>query len=176
MARISLDQVSKKGYSHVARLDTYCRAALGDELYDLIKLRASIVNGCGFCVDMHSSDLERLGLPSRKIYAVAAWQHAGALFDKRERSVFALTDAVTKLGPETVTDEIWDETAKHFDEEQLGDLLLAISTINIWNRMAIATETTPTVDAGSAAPDEVTDEGSIAAEATVVSDTNSSAD
>ncbi|MBM6590685.1 carboxymuconolactone decarboxylase family protein [Brevibacterium sp. RIT 803] len=166
MARISLDHVSKKGYSHVARLDTYCRTALGDELYDLIKLRASIVNGCGFCVDMHSTDLERLGVPSRKLFAVSAWQHAGALFDESERSVFAFTDAVTKLGPETVTDDIWDEAAKHFNAEQLGDLLLVISTINIWNRLAIATETTPPVGDEAAAP----------AEETVASGAESSAD
>lgn len=143
MARISIDQINKKGYSAVLHLDTYCRQALGAELYDLVKLRASIVNGCGFCVDMHSSDLEKLGVPSRKLYAVSAWQHAGSLFDDRERSVFALTDAVTTLGPETVTDEIWDAAAEHFSPAELGDLLLAISTINTWNRLAIATETTP---------------------------------
>ena len=152
MGRISLDQVSQKGYSHVARLDAYCRTALGAEVYDLVKLRASIVNGCGFCVNMHSTDLERLGVPARKLYAVSAWQHAGVLFDEKERSMFALTDAVTKLGPDTVTDEIWDEAARHFSAEQLGDLLLAISTINIWNRLAIATETTPPVEADSTAP------------------------
>lgn len=152
MARISLDQINKKAYSAVAHMDTYCRTALGAELYDLIKLRASIVNGCGFCVDMHSQDLEKMGVPGRKIYAVAAWQHAGALFNDRERSVLTLTDAVTKIGPETVTDEIWDAAATHFDAEQLGDLLLAISTINVWNRLAIATETTPPTQSDTAAP------------------------
>ncbi|MGO2038321.1 MAG: carboxymuconolactone decarboxylase family protein [Brevibacterium sp.] len=150
MPRISLDQISKQAYASVARMDAYCRKALGPELYDLVKLRASIVNGCGFCVDMHSSDLLALGVSSRKVINVAAWQHAGALFDDRERSVFALTDAVTKIGPDSVTDEIWDGAAAHFTAEELGDLLLAIATINVWNRLAIATETTPPVNPASA--------------------------
>ncbi|GAA3838133.1 MULTISPECIES: carboxymuconolactone decarboxylase family protein [Brevibacterium] len=149
MTRISLDQVNKKAYAAVARMDTYCREALGAELYDLIKLRASIVNGCGFCVDMHSTDLAAMGMPLRRIAGVAAWEHTGALFDERERSVFALTDAVTKIGPDSVTDEIWDGVAAHFDAEALGDLLMAISTINVWNRLAISTETVPVVETAS---------------------------
>lgn len=149
MTRISLDQVNKKAYAAVARMDTYCREALGAELYDLIKLRASIVNGCGFCVDMHSTDLAAMGMSLRRIAGVAAWEHTGALFDARERSVFALTDAVTKIGPDSVTDEIWDGVAAHFDAEALGDLLVAISTINVWNRLAISTETVPVVETAS---------------------------
>ncbi|UVI36502.1 carboxymuconolactone decarboxylase family protein [Brevibacterium spongiae] len=143
MTRISLDQINQKAYSSVAHMDSYCRRALGTELYDFVKLRASIVNGCGFCVDMHSSDLLAHGISSRKVLNVAAWQHAGAIFDDRERSVFALTDAVTKIGPDSVTDEIWEAAASHFAPEELGDLLLGIATINVWNRLAISTETTP---------------------------------
>ncbi|QZE26028.1 carboxymuconolactone decarboxylase family protein [Brevibacterium casei] len=152
MTRISLDQVNQKAYAAVARMDTYCREALGAELYDLIKLRASIVNGCGFCVDMHSTDLAALGVPARTINAVAAWEHTGAIFDDRQRSVFALTDAVTRISPDSVTDEIWEGVAAHFEPEALGDLLMAILTINVWNRLAISTETVPVVDAESAQP------------------------
>lgn len=127
----------------MARLDSYCQEAVGAELNDLIKLRASILNGCGFCVDMHSTDLRNMGVDPRKLFAVAAWQHSGALLDARERAVMALTDAVTKIGPDSVTDEIWEAVVEHFSDEQIGDLLLAISTINTWNRLALATETTP---------------------------------
>lgn len=151
MARLSLDQINEKAYAAVAHMDSYCRQALGSELYDFVKLRASIVNGCGYCVDMHSSDLLAHGVSSRKVVSVAAWQHAGALFDDRERSVFALTDAVTKIGPDSVTDEIWEAAAAHFTAEELGDLLMGISTINVWNRLAISTETTPPVDENDAA-------------------------
>lgn len=146
MTRMSIGEINRKAYANVARMDTYCREALGAELYDLIKLRASIVNGCGFCVDMHSTDLAAMGMPWRRIIAVSAWRHAGALFDDRERSVFALTDAVTRIGPDSVTDEIWDAVAAHFDAEAIGDLLVAISTINVWNRLAISTKTVPAVD------------------------------
>lgn len=153
MARISLDQINKKAYASVAQMDSYCRRALGSELYDFVKLRASVVNGCGFCVDMHSTDLLALGVATRKVINVSAWQHAGELFDDRERSVFALTDAVTKIGPDSVSDEIWEAAATHFTAEELGDLLLAIATINVWNRLAISTETTPPLgDEGADAP------------------------
>ncbi|MCM1012972.1 MULTISPECIES: carboxymuconolactone decarboxylase family protein [unclassified Brevibacterium] len=158
MTRMSIGEINRTAYANVARMDTYCREALGAELYDLIKLRASIVNGCGFCVDMHSTDLAAMGMPWRKIIAVSAWQHAGALFDDRERSVFALTDAVTRIGPDSVTDEIWDAVAAHFDAEAIGDLLVAISTINVWNRLAISTETVPVVD-GSGDAGESGDSG-----------------
>ena len=155
MARISLDQMNKKAYASVAQMDSYCRQALGTELYDFVKLRASIVNGCGFCVNMHSSDLIAHGVSSRRVVNVAAWQHAGPIFDDRERAVFALTDAVTKIGPDSVTDEIWDDAARHFTSEELGDLLLGISTINVWNRLAISTETTPPAEeSASAAADD----------------------
>lgn len=158
MTRMSIGEINRTAYANVARMDTYCREALGAELYDLIKLRASIVNGCGFCVDMHSTDLAAMGMPWRKIIAVSAWQHAGPLFDDRERSVFALTDAVTRIGPDSVTDEIWDAVAAHFDAEAIGDLLVAISTINVWNRLAISTETVPVVD-GSGDAGESGDSG-----------------
>ncbi|GGA67512.1 alkyl hydroperoxide reductase AhpD [Pseudoclavibacter endophyticus] len=146
MSRINIASTNREGYRAVAALDGYVRGALDLELYELVKLRASIVNGCGFCVDMHATDARENGIPERKLAAVAAWQHAGALFDDRERAVFALTDAVTALGPDTVTDEIWNAAATHFDERQLGDLVLAIATINAWNRIAISTRLEPPVD------------------------------
>src|SRR5690606_28925308 len=99
MPRINIGATSREGYRAVVALDSYVRGAIDLELYELIKLRASIVNGCGFCIDMHATDARAQGIPARKLAAVAGWQHAGALFDARERAVFALTDAVTALGP-----------------------------------------------------------------------------
>ncbi|GGH35964.1 carboxymuconolactone decarboxylase family protein [Microbacterium album] len=147
MTRINIGRTNKLGYAAVIGLEGYVRSALDAELYELIKLRASIVNGCGFCVDIHATDGRKRGIPERKLAAVAAWQHAGALLDARERAVLALTDAVTRLGPDTVTDEIWGAAAEHFDEAQLGAIVLAIATINVWNRVAIATEMEPPLDA-----------------------------
>ena len=146
MTRIDISRTSKLGYAAVTGLEAYSRTHVDKHLYELIKLRASLLNGCGFCVDMHATDGAKIGIPQRKLHAVGAWQHSRSLFDERERAVLALTDAVTQLGPTTVTDEIWDAVAAHFDDGELGDLILAICTINVWNRIAIATEMEPPVD------------------------------
>ena len=144
--RIDMSRTNKLGYAAVIGLEAYSRKSVDASLYHLLKLRASILNGCGFCVDMHATDGAKHGIPQRKLHAVAAWQHSRSLFDERELAVLALTDAVTELGPTTVTDEIWNAAAQHFDEGELGALVLAIATINVWNRIAIATEMEPPVD------------------------------
>ena len=146
MTRIDLARTNKLGYAAVLGMEAYSRKSLDPRLSELIKLRASILNGCGFCVDMHATDGAKRGIPQRTLHAVAAWQHAKELFEERELAVLALTDAVTELGPETVTDEIWSAAAAHFDEGELGAIVLAICTINVWNRIAIATRMAPPID------------------------------
>lgn len=147
MTRIEIGRTNKLGYAAVIGLEAYARKSVETRLYEIIKLRASILNGCGFCVDMHATDGAAHGIPQRTLHAVAAWQHSRVLFEDRELAVLALTDAVTKLGPDTVTDEIWSAAAEHFNESELGAIVLAISVINVWNRIAIATEMAPPVDA-----------------------------
>src|SRR5699024_10792486 len=110
-------------------------------------LGSSLLTGSGTSVDLHASDGRKRGIPVRKLFAVAAWEHSPTLFDDRERAVLALTDAVTRLGPDTVTDEVWANAAAHFDDGELGALVLAIATINVWNRIAISTQNVPPVDA-----------------------------
>lgn len=146
MTRIDMSRTNKLGYAAVIGMDAYARKTVETRLYELIKLRASILNGCGYCVDMHSTDGAKHGIPQRVLHAVAAWQHASNLFEPHELAALALTDAVTKLGPDTVTDEIWNAAAEHFDEGELGTLIMAISTINVWNRIAISTHMQPPVD------------------------------
>ncbi|WP_277050034.1 carboxymuconolactone decarboxylase family protein [Ruania albidiflava] len=147
MPRIEMGRTNKLGYAAVIGLEGYARKSVDPVLYELIKLRASVLNGCGYCVDMHATAGRKRGISVRKLFAVAAWEHSPTLFDDRERAVLALTDAVTRLGPDTVTDEIWSAAAAHFDDGELGALVLAIATINVWNRIAISTEMAPPVDA-----------------------------
>lgn len=146
MTRIDMARTNGAGYAAVLGMEAYASKAVDRRLYELIKLRASILNGCGFCVDMHATDGAKHGIPQRVLHAVGAWQHASNLFEPRELAALALTDAVTKLGPDTVTDEIWDAAAAHFDEAELGGIIMAIATINVWNRIAIATEMQPPLD------------------------------
>ena len=106
----------------------------------LVQLRASQINGCSICVDMHSRELRLACEPDERIHMVAAWREA-PYFSDAERSALALTEAATRLADrsDAVPDEIWHEAAKHYDDRQLGALVLAIAGINAWNRINAAT-------------------------------------
>jgi AhpD family alkylhydroperoxidase len=106
----------------------------------LVHLRASQINGCGVCVDMHARLLKQAGETDERLFAVAAWRDT-PYFTDAERAALALTEAATRLSDraDPVPDEIWDEAARHYDEKQLAALVLAIATINVWNRLNVTT-------------------------------------
>jgi AhpD family alkylhydroperoxidase len=106
----------------------------------LVELRASQINGCSVCVEMHARELRKAGESEERIATVAAWRDA-PWFEDAERAALALTEAVTRIAdhPESVTDDIWANAAKHYDETQLGGLLVEIAAINVWNRLNVAT-------------------------------------
>ena len=108
--------------------------------HELLHLRASQINGCGVCVDMHAKAARRAGESEERLFAVGAWRDA-PYFSDTERAALALTEALTRLADraEPVPDPIWDAAAEHFDEEQLGALVLSIAQINVWNRLNVAT-------------------------------------
>ena len=105
----------------------------------LVHLRASQINGCSVCVDMHARELKKAGEGDDRIFAVGAWYDA-PYFSEAERAALALTEAVTRLADraDPVPDPIWSEAAKHFDERALSALLLAIGVINVWNRLNVS--------------------------------------
>ncbi|TDD32648.1 carboxymuconolactone decarboxylase family protein [Nonomuraea terrae] len=115
-------------------------AGLPKALLDLVHLRASQINGCGVCLDMHARDLKKNGESDERIWTVAGWRDA-PYYSDAERAALALTEAVTRLSdrPEAVSDEVWNEAADNFDETELAALLTAIATINVWNRLNAAT-------------------------------------
>ncbi|WEX74554.1 carboxymuconolactone decarboxylase family protein [Sinorhizobium numidicum] len=106
----------------------------------LVHLRASQINGCSVCVDMHPRQMKKAGETDKRIMAVAAWRDA-PYFADAERAALALTEAVTRLSdrPDPVPDEIWNEAAKHYDEQGLAALIIQIALINTWNRFNVAT-------------------------------------
>jgi AhpD family alkylhydroperoxidase len=105
----------------------------------LVELRASQINGCSVCVDMHSRELKAAGESDARILTVAAWRET-PYFTDAERAALALTEAATRLADrQEVPDEVWDEAARHYDERQLGALVLGIAAINAWNRINAAT-------------------------------------
>jgi AhpD family alkylhydroperoxidase len=123
-------------------LEKYVRSSVEPKLLHLIKLRASIVNGCSFCVDMHSADALAVGESARRLFAVAAWRES-PFFTDEERAALALTDAVTQIAEAGVPDPVWEEARRLWSEKQVADLLLAIATINTWNRLSIASHKQP---------------------------------
>jgi AhpD family alkylhydroperoxidase len=108
---------------------------------ELVHLRASQINGCSVCVDMHAKGARRAGESEERVYAVAAWRET-PYFSDAERAALALTECLTRLAdrPDQVPDAIWDAAAEHFDEPQLGALVLDIGLVNLWNRLNIATQ------------------------------------
>lgn len=116
------------------------QAGIPETTMYLLQLRASQINGCGVCVDIHSRELELAGEPAARIHTVAAWRDV-SYFSEAERAALALTEAATRLAdrPDPVSDEVWEEAASHYDEQQLAALVLAIASINTWNRLNVAT-------------------------------------
>jgi len=106
----------------------------------LVQLRASQINGCSVCTDMHPRYMKEAGETDERLHTVAAWRDA-PYFTDAERAALALTEAVTRLSdrPDPVPDDIWNEAARHHDERALASLLVAIATINVWNRLNVAT-------------------------------------
>ena len=141
MTRLAIHQHAPEGYKAIAQLDGYARRNLNHELLDLVKLRASQINGCAFCIDLHATDLEKQGVPTRKIYAVNAWKET-SFFAEAERTALALTEQITRIS-DGVDDHTWDSAAAVFSERELSDLVLAIGTINLWNRIGASTHLTP---------------------------------
>ena len=140
--RMDLFEVAPDGVRAVMALETYTRRHVDHDLLELLKLRASIDNGCAFCVDMHTTDWLAAGEDVRRVVAVSTW-HESPFFSDRERTVLALTDAVTRLGEEGVTDELWAEATKELGDELLANVILAIAAINVWNRIAVPTHKLP---------------------------------
>lgn len=116
------------------------QSPLPDTTLYLVELRASQINGCGVCVDIHSRELKAAGEADARIHAVAAWRDA-SYFSEAERAALALTEAVTRLADRTdpVPDDVWEEATRNYDETQLAALVLAIASINTWNRLNVAT-------------------------------------
>jgi AhpD family alkylhydroperoxidase len=107
---------------------------------ELVHLRASQINGCSVCVDMHAKAARAAGESEERVFAVSAWRDT-PFFSDAERAALELAEAVTRLAdrPDQVPDAIWDAAAEHFDEEQLGALVIDIALVNVWNRLNVAT-------------------------------------
>jgi AhpD family alkylhydroperoxidase len=124
------------------------RSGLSVRLVDLVSLRVSQMNGCAYCIDVHSRDLLDAGMPVEQLVLVAAWRDAGELFDEQERAALAWAEVVTRLGERCDLDRAFEAAAALFGAEHLADLTIAIGLMNAYNRMAISFRATPASLAG----------------------------
>src|SRR5262245_42640091 len=111
---------------------------LEPELLELIRTRASQINHCAYCIDMHTKDALARGESAQRLYALGAWRET-PFFSERERAALALVEEVTLVSERQVPDDVWDEAARHFDPEEMAALIYAATVINAWNRLAIST-------------------------------------
>jgi AhpD family alkylhydroperoxidase len=141
--RIHYPKVAPLAYHAMLGLEKYLHeCGLEERLLHLIKLRASQINGCADCLDMHWKDLKAGGETDQRMYSLDAWREC-PYYSARERAALAWTEAVTRISETHVPDEVYGEAKQQFSEKELADLTLAVATINAWNRLAIAGRTTP---------------------------------
>jgi len=135
--RINLLKESPDAYLAMRGLEEYItKSGLDRKLYELIKLRASQINGCAYCINMHTRDAMKLGETAQRLFLLDAWQET-ELYSEKERAVLALTESMTLISETHVPDEVYEEAAKHLDKSELAAVIMAVVTINAWNRIAI---------------------------------------
>ncbi len=141
--RIRYTKVSPGAYHALLGVEKYLKeCGLEERLLDLVRLRASQINGCAYCLDMHWKDLRAAGETEQRMYSLDAWEES-PYYSQRERAALAWTEAVSRVSETHVPDEVYERAKKSFSEKELADLTLAIGMINLWNRLAIAGRTTP---------------------------------
>ncbi|MCE7550185.1 carboxymuconolactone decarboxylase family protein [Streptomyces thermodiastaticus] len=130
-------------YKAMIRLDTAARQGLDPKLYELVKIRASQINHCAYCLDMHTKDALAAGESVERIVQLSAWEESRHFYTEKELAAIELTEAVTVLTDGFVPDEVYAKAAKHFEEAELARLIAAITVINAWNRFGVTCRMTP---------------------------------
>ena len=133
---------SGAGRALLALSNESMKSGLERQLLELIKIRASQMNGCAYCIDMHTKDARAAGETEQRIYALNAWRET-PFYSERERAALEWTEALTLISQNDVTDELYDRVRQHFSEEELVSLTMAVITINGWNRIAIPFRSVP---------------------------------
>jgi AhpD family alkylhydroperoxidase len=142
-ARMNYAKAAPGAMKAMSGLDTYLtKCGLEASLRELVKLRASQINGCAYCVDMHSLDARAQGEAEQRLYALPVW-HETPFFTDRERAALLWTEKLTLLAVDHVPDEVFEQVRRHFSEEELANLTLVIATINAWNRFGVSFRDVP---------------------------------
>jgi AhpD family alkylhydroperoxidase len=141
--RLEYDKAASDGVKALSGLESYVhRCGLEPVLLELVKLRASQINGCAYCIDMHTKDARARGETEQRLYALTAWRET-PFFSDRERAALAWAEAVTEVAHTHVPDEVYELALRHLGEKELVDLTLAVVAVNGWNRLAISFRKVP---------------------------------
>ncbi|NXY96241.1 carboxymuconolactone decarboxylase family protein [Streptomyces sp. BR123] len=141
--RMNLAQQVPDIYRAVLNLEMATRKGMDPVLLELVKIRASQLNHCAFCLDMHTKDALAGGESVQRIVQLSAWEESRHFYTEKEIAAIELTEAVTVLTDGFVPDEVYGKAAKHFEEKELAQLIAVIATINVWNRFAVTTRMVP---------------------------------
>jgi AhpD family alkylhydroperoxidase len=144
--RLTHSKVNPEALQTMLKLEGFIKTSgLDAKLYEFIKIRASQINGCAYCIDMHTRDLRNMGETQQRINLLTAWREAPFYSDK-ERAVLELTETVTRISENGVPQAVYEKVREHFDEKEYVTLIMAINTINAWNRIAISTGMFPVAE------------------------------
>ncbi|MBT2490020.1 carboxymuconolactone decarboxylase family protein [Streptomyces sp. ISL-96] len=141
--RLDMAKLAPEVYKAMVTVDAAAKKGLDPFLVELVKIRASQINHCAFCLDMHAKDALAAGETIERITQLAAWEESRHFYTEQEAAALELTEAVTVLTDGFVPDEVWERAAKHFDDTQLAHLTAVITVINAWNRFAVTTRMVP---------------------------------
>jgi AhpD family alkylhydroperoxidase len=143
-SRLDAKRAVPELYQAMTALDSAVSASgLDPIVQELVRIRASQINGCAYCLDMHTKDALKAGERHERLHVLAAWREAPTWFDERERAALAFAEAVTQIGPHGVSDGVFDAAAEQFSGSELGALLFVVMTVNAWNRLAVTSHMSP---------------------------------
>jgi len=152
MRRLNFNKVQPEAYTAMDALDNYVSKASIDSLQqELIRIRASQINGCAYCVDMHSRDARKAGASEQKVFLVSAWREAGNIFSEEERVLFQMTEEISLIHQHGLSDETYERCVNLFGEKKTAEIIMVIVTINAWNRISVATHLKPALAKGEIA-------------------------
>ena len=140
--RVIISEIEPNAYQAMFGLEKYLSTSTLDKiLLDLIKIRASQINGCAYCIDIHTVEAMKIGETQRRIFALSAWWES-PLFTEKEKTVLKLTEEVTMITTKGLSTETYQEIEKFFTENEIAQLIMQVGTINLWNRIAVSTRLT----------------------------------
>jgi len=138
MPRVNIQQCQPEAYNAMFGLEKYlANSTIDADLQEIIRVRASRLNGCQFCIGMHTRGAEKLGVSTKKVAAIADWQQSN-LFSPKEQAALAMSDSITRLSVNGLPDDVYQNAENFFNEHEMAQLIMLIATINAWNRIGVS--------------------------------------